>query len=452
MAVAIVIILLVLGSIVFHFMSPWYFTELASNWGDIDTTVTITFIVCGIVFVAANLFMAYCIIKFRNKSKDQRAAYEPENKRLEVWLTIITTIGVTAMLAPGLVVWAKFVSPPEDANIVEAVGQQWQWSFRLPGKDNRLGTVDTRKISIDNPFGMNPDDPYGQDDVLIPGNELHIPLNQAVKFNLRSKDVLHNFTVPQFRVKMDLVPGMITWQWLTPTKVGSYEILCEELCGIGHHTMRGRVVVEEEEDYNAWLNAQKTYAQFAAAKKGDAQAGKALYQVCASCHGLEGEGNPTLHSPKISGQEDWYLKRQLTYFKHGIRGSSPEDTYGAQMIPMANTLVNEDAINNIAAYIQTLPDKPAEQTIHGDIANGKELYITCSKCHGKQAEGRWAVNAPRIAGMSDWYLLTQLKNFKNGLRGAHAGDVTGRQMESMVLSLNEEKMRDVLAYVNSLNN
>ena len=126
-------------------MSPWYFTELASNWGDIDNTVTITFIVCGIVFVAANLFMAYCIIKFRNKSKDQRAAYEPENKKLEGWLTIITTIGVTAMLAPGLVVWAKFVSPPEDAAIVEAVGQQWQWTFRLPGKDNRLGTVDARK-------------------------------------------------------------------------------------------------------------------------------------------------------------------------------------------------------------------------------------------------------------------------------------------------------------------
>jgi cytochrome c oxidase subunit 2 len=431
-------------------MSPWYFTELASNWGAIDTTVTITFIVCGIVFVLANLFMAYCIIRFRNKSKDQRAHYEPENKKLEGWLTIITTIGVVAMLAPGLVVWAKFVSPPLDANIVEAIGQQWQWSFRLPGKDGQLGTVDARKININNPFGMNEDDPYGQDDVLIPGNELHIPINQAVKFNLRSKDVLHNFTVPQFRVKMDLVPGMITWQWLTPTRLGSYEILCEELCGIGHHTMRGRVVVEEEEKYKAWLTEQKTYAQYTAMVQGDAVAGKALYQVCASCHGLEGEGNPALNAPKISGQSTWYLKRQLSYFKHGIRGSNPEDTYGKQMAAMAVTLADETAMENVAAYIQTLPDKPAAQTIKGDAKHGKDLYLTCSKCHGKQAQGNWSVNAPRMAGMSDWYLFTQLKNFKHGLRGAHPGDVTGRQMESMVLSLNEEKMHDVIAYINSL--
>ncbi len=450
MVIAIVIILLVIGSVIFHFASPWYFTDLASNWGSMDTTVTITFIVCGVVFVLANLFMAYCIIKFRNKSKDQRAAYEPENKKLEVWLTAITSIGVVAMLAPGLVVWAKFVSPPVDANIVEAVGQQWQWSFRLPGEDNRLGTVDTTKITIDNPFGINEEDPYGQDDVLIPGNELHLPIGQAVKFNLRSKDVLHNFTVPQFRTKMDLVPGMITWQWLTPTKLGSYEILCEELCGIAHHSMRGKVVVEEEEDYQKWLAAQKTYAEFKAEKKGDPHAGKALYQVCASCHGLEGEGNPALNSPKISGQESWYVERQLGYFKHGIRGSNPEDTFGAQMAPMAATLVDEAAIKNIAAYIESLPDTPAPHTIKGDIENGKDLYITCGKCHGKQAQGRWAVNAPRMAGMSDWYLLTQLKNFRHGLRGAHPGDITGRQMETMVLSLNEEKMKDIIAYINSL--
>ncbi len=450
MTVAIIVILLVIGSIIFHFMSPWYFTELASNWSMMDTTVTITFIVCGIVFVLANLFMAYCIIKFRNKSSDQRAHYEPENKKLEGWLTIITTIGVVAMLAPGLVVWGQFVSPPDDADIVEAIGQQWQWTFRLPGKDGRLGTVDTKQISIENPFGMNDDDPYGQDDVLIAGNELHIPIDRPVKFNLRSKDVLHNFTVPQFRVKMDLVPGMITWQWLTPTRTGSFDILCEELCGIAHHSMRGRVVVEELDEYYAWLDQQPTYAELKAQPAGDAAAGKALYQACAACHGLQGEGNQALNSPKLSGQENWYLKRQLTYFKHGIRGSDPNDTFGLQMAPMAATLVDEAAINNVAAYIQTLPDTPAEHTITGDIENGKDLYITCSKCHGKQAEGRWSVNAPRIAGMSDWYVLTQLKNFKQGIRGAHPGDATGRQMESMVLSLNEDKMKDVIAYINSL--
>ena len=450
MAIAIILILLVIGSILFHFMSPWYFTEIASNWGAIDTTVTITFIVCGTVFVATNLFMAYCILRFRNKSKDQRAKYEPENKKLEGWLTIITTVGVVAMLAPGLIVWGKFVSPPDNAALVEVIGQQWQWSFRFPGKDGELGTTDNRKISIDNPFGMNTEDLYGQDDILIAGNELHIPIDQPVKFLLRSKDVLHNFTVPQFRVKMDLVPGMVPWLWLTPIRTGTFEILCEELCGIGHHTMRGKVVVEEEAAFNDWLAKQPTYAQLSHQQPGNAATGKALYQVCSACHGLQGEGNQALHAPKISGQEDWYLKRQLAYFKRGIRGSNPDDTYGQQMAPMAATLVDEAALNNITAYIQTLPNKPAEQTVRGDADNGKELYITCSKCHGKQGQGRWALNAPRIAGMSDWYLVTQLKNFKHGIRGTHPQDVTGRQMESMVLSINDEKINDLTAYINTL--
>lgn len=450
MAIGITIILLVIGSIVFHFASPWYFTELASNWGSIDTTVTITFVVCAIVFVATNLFMAYCIIRFRNKSKDQRAKYEPENKKLEGWLIVITTIGVVAMLAPGLIVWGKFVSPPKNAAIVEVIGQQWQWSFRFPGKDGELGTVDARKINIDNPFGMNDEDPYGQDDILIAGNEVHIPLGQPVKFLLRSKDVLHNFTVPQFRVKMDLVPGMVTWLWLTPTRTGTFEILCEELCGIGHHTMRGKVVVEEEEDFQAWLAQQPTYAQLSAQLPGDAAAGEALYAVCSACHGLEGEGNQALNAPKISGQEDWYIKRQLSYFKQGIRGANPQDTFGQQMASMVTTLADETAINNVAAYIQSLPDKPAAQTVSGDAHNGKKLYITCSKCHGKRAKGKWATNAPRIAGMSDWYLAIQLRNFKQGIRGAHPGDITGRQMESMVLSLNDEKINDLIAYINTL--
>src|SRR5690606_10066189 len=121
---------------------------------------------------------------------------------------------------------------------------QWHWLYRFPGEDGVLGTVEIAYTSVDNPFGINPDDPNGQDDVLVAHPELHLPLGQPVKLLLRSTDVLHNFTVPQFRVKMDLVPGMVTYQWLTPTQVGSYEVLCEELCGLAHYAMRGRVVVD----------------------------------------------------------------------------------------------------------------------------------------------------------------------------------------------------------------
>ena len=145
MPLAVVLILLVVGSILFHLLSPWYFTELASNWSMVDVTMDITFYVTGFVFVAVNLFLAYCVIKFRFR-KDARATYEPENKKLEYWLTGLTAIGVAAMLTPGLFVWAKFVDVPEDAHIVEAVGQQWHWTFRYPGEDGKLGEVDAERI------------------------------------------------------------------------------------------------------------------------------------------------------------------------------------------------------------------------------------------------------------------------------------------------------------------
>lgn len=260
MAVALALVLVVVGSILFHLVSPWWWTPIASNWDYIDHTILITFWITGVVFAAVLLFMAYCVFRFRHRP-GQRAAYEPENKRLEWWLTIGTAVGVAAMLAPGLFVWNRFVTVPDDATEVEVVGQQWQWSFRLPGKDGRLGTSDIRKVGPDNPLGLNPDDAAGQDDVVVEVDDLHLPLGKPIKVVMRSIDVLHNFYVPEFRAKMDMVPGMVTYFWFTPTRTGTFEILCAELCGVGHPQMRGRVVVEEEAQYQAWLQEQPTFAQ-----------------------------------------------------------------------------------------------------------------------------------------------------------------------------------------------
>ncbi len=449
MALAVVLVLLVVGSLVFHWLSPWYLTEIASNWGMIDDTINITFWVCGIVFVAVNLFLAYAVYRYRY-SADRRADYEPENKKLEIQLTIVTAIGVIAMLAPGLFVWAQFVNVPDDAAQVEAVGQQWHWSFRFPGEDGLLGTIDARLVSPQNPFGMNPEDPNGQDDVLVASNEVHLPLDQPVKVLLRSKDVLHNFAVPQFRVKMDLVPGMVTYVWFTPIRTGSFEIMCEELCGLAHHTMRGRVVVDEVADFQAWLAAQPTYAETQAVTA-NAEAGKASFAVCAACHAAQGEGNPALHAPKLAGQEEWYLIRQLNYYKQGVRGAHEDDTYGRQMAPMASTLVDDAAIRNVAAYIQTLPDKPAPTTLAGDVKKGKRLYRNCAACHGAHGEGIWSMNAPRLAGMSDWYLAQQLQHFKQGVRGAHRQDRYGLQMRLMAeIATDDQAVNDVVTYINSL--
>jgi cytochrome c oxidase subunit 2 len=204
--------------------------------------------------------MAYCVYKYRYR-EDRRAAYEPENTKMEVWLTVLTTIGVVVMLTPGLFVWNQFVTVPEGAAEVEIVGKQWAWSYRLPGKDGVLGTSDTRLINDENPFGLNPKDPNGKDDVLIEDSELHLPLDKPVKVLLRSIDVLHDFYVPEFRAKMDMVPGAVTYFWFTPTRTGTFDALCFELCGTGHYLMRGTVVIDEEKAFQAWLNEQPTFAK-----------------------------------------------------------------------------------------------------------------------------------------------------------------------------------------------
>ncbi|HME38889.1 MAG TPA: c-type cytochrome [Steroidobacteraceae bacterium] len=439
-------IALVIGTVLFHFLSPWQFTPIASNWTAMDDTVNLTFWVTGVVFVAVNLFMAYCIVRYLHR-KGNKAQYEPENKKLEWWLTIVTSVGIAAMLAPGLLVWAKFVTVPTGASEVEVVGQQWNFSYRFPGKDGVFGTTNIRLASPDNPFALDPNDPNGQDDVLVTSAELHLPIGKPVKILLRAKDVLHQFAVPPFRVKMDMVPGMVTYFWLTPTRTGSFDALCEQLCGTAHFTMRGRVIVDTEADFQAWLAKQPTYAQARAVPAGDVAAGQATYAVCSACHGAQGEGNPQLNAPKLAGQAGWYLARQLQNFKLGIRD---KEQYAQQMDAFASTL-DETAIRNVVAFIGSLPDAQPPATVAGNSEKGRGHYETCAYCHGGAGQGVWSTNAPRLSHMNDWYMKRQLENFKQGLRGSHPQDFSGAQMAAMAKTLMDDKaIDDVLKHIDSL--
>ena len=231
------------------------------------------------------------------------------------------------MLAPGLWAWCKFVDVPDDARIVEVAGQQWHWTFRFPGEDGVLGQVSVSEMSVDNPFGMKADDPAGRDDILVNSGELHLPLGESYKFVLRSKDVLHNFTVPQFRVKMDLVPGSTPYAWLKTIRTGRYDILCEELCGIGHFAMRGAVVVEEPAEFDAWLASWPRFADVLQQSDAQPAVGQAQYAVCAACHGAQGEGNQMLNAPRLAGQGAWYIARQLDHFAlaHGFEFFGVDD-------------------------------------------------------------------------------------------------------------------------------
>lgn len=449
MAIAVALVLLALGSVAFHFLSPWYFTPIASNWRAIDTTIGITFVVTGIVFVAVSAFMAWALIRYRHRA-GARATYEPENKKLEWWLLVVTAGGVAAMLAPGLLVWADIIRVPQEAQVVEVLAQQWNWRYRLPGRDGKLGTVDARFVTEDNPFGMNPADPNGRDDVLLATPELHVPLNKPVKLLLRSKDVLHNFAVAQLRVKMDMVPGLVTYSWFTPTRAGSFDILCEELCGVGHFAMRGRILAEEPAAFQAWVESQPTFAQARTRAPGDAAAGQALYATCAACHGPRGEGNVAMNAPKLSGQGAWYLERQLRQFRQGARGTHEKDVFGKVMAPMAATLADDAALANVVAYIASLPDTPAPATIQGNADKGRQRFATCAACHGADGRGVAATNAPRLSGMSDWYMARQLRNFREGVRGADAKDVHGAQMALVAGMLADDAaIGDVLAYINA---
>ena len=173
-------------------------------------------------------------------------------------------------------------------------------------------------------------------------------------------------------------------------------------------------------------------------------------RYCTTCHGTDGRGNFGVQAPRLAGMEAWYLKRQLENFREGIRGYHPEDVEGLAMQPMAEKLTNE-SILDILEWVESWEYFPAEVTIEGDAATGELIYSQCATCHGAEAEGNEALGAPALSGQNDWYLITQLKNFKQGLRGGESTDPFGQQMMIMTQILADENaMNNVVSYINTL--
>ena len=207
MAMVIALVVIVVASLLFHLVSPWWLSPLASNWNRMDDTLTITLVITGAFFVFINFFLAYVLVKFRHRAGNtapmdresgHRAAYQPENRKLERWLIIATSIGIVGLLAPGLWVYADYVRPPQDAMVVEVLGQQWQWRFRFPGEGGQLGRTSVDLITPANPFGIDPKDAAGSSNIVINNNEVHLPLGKPIKVLLRSNDVLHDFFCASF--------------------------------------------------------------------------------------------------------------------------------------------------------------------------------------------------------------------------------------------------------------
>lgn len=189
-----------------------------------------------------------------------------------------------------------------------------------------------------------------------------------------------------------------------------------------------------------------------AAEPGSLEYSQELYASCVQCHGENGEGDPTIGAPAIAGLELWYVKRQLRHFKRGYRGFHPEDVGGKKMQPMARALDTDQKVDLVAAYVASMPPTNPPPTLEGgNVETGKIYFAVCVQCHGQNARGNIDEFGPPLVGASDWYLLTQLQNFKAGIRGTHPEDVTGAKMRPFSMTLpTEQAMKDVIAYIRTL--
>jgi cytochrome c oxidase subunit 2 len=179
--------------------------------------------------------------------------------------------------------------------------------------------------------------------------------------------------------------------------------------------------------------------------------GQSSFAICVACHGVNGGGNPALNSPALAGQEAWYVKTQINNFKAGIRGTHKDDIYGKQMQPMSMVLATDQMTDEVAAYINQMAPVKSEPTIQGDAAAGKTAYMICAACHGADAKGLQALNAPSLILQQDWYLVRQIQNYKKGIRGAHAKDIYGQQMRPMASTLvDDQAIKNVVAYIATL--
>ena len=189
------------------------------------------------------------------------------------------------------------------------------------------------------------------------------------------------------------------------------------------------------------------------APNADADArGEQLYRNCSICHGPDGQGIPLQLAPALSNLSEKYIVEQLKKYKSGIRGAHEKDVAGLRMLPMSQTLLTEEDMQAVASHIASLGSSPIETTLEGgDPVKGQTLYATCLACHGPDGKGNDLLNAPSLIHQHDWYQLTQLKNFKEGIRGGNPQDITGAQMRPMAMMLaDEQAMKDVIAYIQTL--
>ncbi len=245
--------------------------EPASDHGVlVDRMLYVTLAITFVVFLVTQIALFWFAYKYQ-ESDNRKAYYYPHNNTLELIWTVIPAIALSVLVGFGIFYWFKITGPaPKDAMVVEVVGKQFGWECRYPGADGILGKKYFKKVDAanNNPVGQLWDDPANQDDVFVE-QEMHLVVGKPVQLVIGAKDVIHDVGLVHFRMKMDAVPGTPTSMWFTPKfttkemkeKTGNpdfvYELSCDQMCGKGHWSMRGVIVVETQEEFDAWLASKK---------------------------------------------------------------------------------------------------------------------------------------------------------------------------------------------------
>ncbi|HEX5481625.1 MAG TPA: cytochrome c oxidase subunit II [Terriglobia bacterium] len=257
LAIALAITLITLTSCGLFLSHHWWFPSAISTIAPaIDHQFTVTFIVCGILFVAAQIGLASFAWRYRSRRKSARVIPSRGNVKLEISWTVAVAVIFIGLAFMGYRIWARvyFIGPAPGALRVEVWGEQFQWYFRYPGLDGQFGPVhrDRMNDSAGNYLGLDRrHDPAARDDIIT--TTLAVPVNRPVELILRSKDVIHSFFVRELRLKQDLVPGMEIPIHFTATRTGRYEIVCSQLCGLGHYKMHAYLVVMPRPNFQSWL-------------------------------------------------------------------------------------------------------------------------------------------------------------------------------------------------------
>jgi cytochrome c oxidase subunit 2 len=212
-------------------MNYWFPENVSTAGAQIDRLFTLILGMTGAIFVLVEGVLLWCLIRYRHR-RGRTAAYFHDNARVEIVWTVIPALVVLYLTVASQRVWSYVRgTPPRHQLEVEVTAEQFAWNVRYPGQDGRFGSSDDIETI----------------------NQLHLPVGQVALVRLKSKDVIHGFFIPHFRIKHDAVPGLTSRIWLQATKAGQFEIACAELCGLGHYRMRGFLTTESPEDFQAWL-------------------------------------------------------------------------------------------------------------------------------------------------------------------------------------------------------